>query len=867
MAQKKNHVHRSVRYFLVLMNPQLFCPIRGALKAKLKAKDGLTFTEEKRRIDCINLLLSKGYPKDRIEAETKVIKFGHKGKNSLRADIVVYDRSIVSVKALAEDKRRGCMKIIGEIKRGFADADSAKSEQLKPALDLIPSTDVLGIYWDDVEQSIFYKKVSGSVIETVEASIAMLPAFGSPLAAKDIHYGDLKPDTDLVKRFARLDDILHQAGHSKDDRYDILFKLLLTKIFDEQSNRPKNGRMIVQDFSVGDVPDSDILEIFEKGLESALTLYGSHLPKKPSKKIGCSGASLRQIAKIICPIDILGSSPQVIQDFFMYFGRSLYKVDLAQYFTPYEVIDLIVRIVNPKFGDVVRDPACGTADFLVGAMRVAEERHGANIAAQLHGVDTADMAVTLSVFNMILNGDGSSHIEQGDSLKELPKHEGKYTVALCNPPFGTRIVEKRKEVLAQFELGTEEVSGKRVPLKSQETGLLFVEVCLRSVRAGGRVGILLPNGYLGNRGGRYQVFREWLLRHARVAAVIGFPRFTFKKSGADVSASVVVLEKREEPLADLSTMADFPIHFNLVEKVGWDLQSKRSGRIYKRDPRDGSLVLDADSNEPVLDADFERVLSDLYSSTVVDAFDWLADGVTGAASTGGWIVQAADVIARSDLCLDPKRWSSKHASLVEAIASVNHFKISDVIRPVSRRLKKKADATYRYVEIEKMYESFGAYISNDYYGWALPDRGKQVAAPGDIFIANIWSSAGKWMIAGDEASDGHLIVTTGCTHFEIIPGQEPLLPDLVFGLSSEAFRVQMRALATGSDGLSSIATEDICSVILPKITTGAVREQFRDRVAEAKAGQLVLPRVVREELALTAPGTNVPLRSAHVVQV
>ncbi|MDF1716164.1 MAG: N-6 DNA methylase [Antarcticimicrobium sp.] len=847
-------------------NPQLFCPIRGALKAKLKAKDGLTFTEEKRRIDCINLLLGKGYPKDRIEAETRIIRFGHKGKNSLRADVVVYDRPAAAVKALADDKRRAAMKIIGEIKRDSADSESAKNDQLKPALDLAPSIDALGIYWDDVEQTIFYKEVKEGAIETKEASIAMLPNFGSPLAAKDIFCADLKPATDLVRRFARLDDILHQAGHPKDDRYSILFQILLTKIFDEQNARPKNGRMIIQDFSIRSISDSDVHSIFEKGLETALTVYGTHLPKKPSKKIGSSGATLRQVSQIICPIDILGSSPQVIQDFFMYFGRFLYKVDLGQYFTPYEVIDLVVRMVNPKFGDVVRDPACGTADFLVGAMRVADERHGANISPQLHGVDTADMAVNLSVFNMILNGDGSSSIVKGDSLKEMLQHEDKYTVALCNPPFGTRIVEKRKDVLAPFELGTEEKDGKRVPLKSQETGLLFVEVCMRSVRPGGRVGIILPNGYLGNRGKRYADFRQWLLRHAKVAAIVGFPRFTFKKSGADVSASVLILERRAEPLEDLSNVPDQPVHFNLVEKVGWDLQSNRSGRRYMRDPKDGSIVLDATTNEPILDADFSRVLSELYSSTVVDAFDWLSEGVPGASSGAGWVVQMSDILA-NDLCLDPKRWSQKHADLVTAIGSVDHFKVGDVVRPVIRKLKKDPSDTYRYVEIEKIYENFGSYIANEHFGWAMPDRGKLVAAPGDLFIANIWSSAGKWMIAGDEAADGHLIVTTGCTHFEVIPGQEALLPDLIFGLSSEAFRVQMRARSTGSDGLSSVATEDISSIILPKIKTQAVRDQFEDRLAEIKSGDLVLPGVAREELRKQVPKANIPPRSSHVVQV
>lgn len=848
-------------------NPQLFCPIRGLLKAKLKAKDGLTFTEEKRRIDCLNLLLSKGYPKDRIEAETVVIKFGHKGKNSLRADVVVYDQPVATIKAFPEEKRRSRMKIIAEIKRDSADAESAKKDQLKPALNLVPSTDSIGIYWDDVEQSVFYKVVSGGVIETKEGSIATLPNFGSPLAAKDIFYNDLKPATDLVKRFARLDDHLHQAGHGKDERYTILFKVLLLKIFDEQSARPKNGRMIIQDFSIRDCSDKDVESIFELGLANALTVYGTNLPKKPSKKMNCTGATLRQVSKIICSLNILGSSPQVIQDFFMYFGRFLYKVDLGQYFTPYEVIDLIVRIVNPKFGDVVKDPACGTADFLVGAKRVAMERHGADISAQVYGVDTADMAVNLSVFNMILNGDGHSNIWQGDSLKELAKEDSKYTIALCNPPFGTRIVEKRKDVLAAFELGTEEKGEKRVPLSAQETGLLFVEVCLRSVAPGGRVGIILPNGYLGNRGTRYVDFRRWLLRHARVAAIIGFPRFTFKKSGADVSASVVVLERREEPLSDLAVMPDFPIHFNLVEKVGWDLQSKRSGRVYKRNPNDGAVLLDAKTNEPLLDADFDRVLAELYSSTVVDAFPWLSEGVQEAHSSGGWVVQASSITARSDLSLDPKRWCEKYTSVVAAIDVVPHFKIGDVIRPVTRKLKKTSDAVYRYVEIEKMYENFGAYIADEYYGWALPDRGKLVAAPGDIFIANIWSSAGKWMIAGDEAHDGKLIVTTGCTHFELIPGKSALLPDLVFGLSSEAFRVQMRALATGSDGLSSIATEDICSIVLPKITTKAVRDSIQERITESKSGDLVLPRVVREELAATAPTTNVKPRSSHVVQV
>jgi type I restriction enzyme M protein len=158
-------------------------------------------------------------------------------------------------------------------------------------------------------------------------------------------------------------------------------------------------------------------------------------------------------------------------------------------------------------------------------------------------------------------------------------------------------------------------------------------------------------------------------------------------------------------------------------------------------------------------------------------------------------------------------------------------------------------------------------VSDEHRGWQMPARGRLVAAPGDVFIANIWSSAGKWMIAGDDAQDGRLIVTTGCSHFELIPGQEKLLADLVFGLCSEAFKVQMRARAAGSDGLSSISVPDICSIALPRMTSAKVREQIERRILEARAGQLILPRVVRDELAEHSPEANIPLRSSHVIQV
>jgi type I restriction enzyme M protein len=752
------------------------------------------------------------------------------------------------------------------------------------------ATKIIGIHWDNGEPPIYFRSRSkGSARRAERASVTALPPVALPPGTNRLRYSDLKLLTDVTTLFRELDDLLHRAGRIREDRHTILLKLLLVKLYDEERAQENHGSyMLIQDFrSVDPAWDGAVERIFTAALHAALALYDGVLAESAPRTIACSAEVLREVSGILCGVRLLGALPQVIQDLFMYFGRFHYRVDLGQYFTPCEVIRLIVEIVNPRANERVIDPACGTADFLVGAKQVAEERHRADISSHLHGYDITPLAVHLSIFNLLLSGDrGYADVQTRDTLLHPLDHEGQYHVALCNPPFGSRIVEKRAEALNRFELVTAKKSGLGLMPKAQEAGLLYVEKCLRAVMPGGRVGILVPNGYLGNRSERYLEFRRWLLRNARVAAVIGFPRFTFKKSGADVSASALILERREEPLPDLSGVADHPIHFNLVEKVGWDLQSKYGNRIYKRDPRDGTEILD-ETGARIPDTDFEAARLDALTSAAVDAFPWMAQGERlahrglahrglahrGLAHRGqaraseGWSVQAAEILTHPDLCLDPKRWCRKHIGVLKSTRAVPHLQVGQVIRPVSRSLRKKPEVSYRYVEIEKIYEAFGAYVSDECFGWELPDRARHVAAPGDIFIANIWSSAGKWMIAGDEAQDGRLIVTTGCTHFELIPGQEDRLPELVFGLCSEAFKVQMRALATGSDGLSSVAVSDICSIVLPRMQSPVVRAQIERRISEARAGQVVLHRVVRDELAVIAPETNVPLRSSHVVQV
>ena len=286
-----------------IANPILHCPIRGKLKVPTRAKDGLTFTEEKHRIDCIKYLLALGYPKNRIKTETVVLNFGHKGHNSLRADIVVYNCAVSELDALTSEQQRSRINLIAEIKRNNKSAKSAKEDQLKPALALVQKKSVLGIYWDDIEQSLFFKEDSDGQIQILEASISHLPTYGSKFKIKPIKYSDLVPAHDLVKIFERFDDILHQAGHDLEERYEILLQIILAKIYDEQGKKQKNDAMTIQDFSVMSLDDKEVLAIFDTALSVSLVLYQKYLFKKIEGAFAVRGDTLRELSKILCRIN------------------------------------------------------------------------------------------------------------------------------------------------------------------------------------------------------------------------------------------------------------------------------------------------------------------------------------------------------------------------------------------------------------------------------------------------------------------------------------------------------------------------------------------------------------------------------------
>lgn len=819
----------------------LHCPIRGALRVKQRAADSLTFTEEKHRIDAIRYLLQRRYPRENFGVETTLFRLGRDGRNSFRTDFAIYDCPWDDVRGKSTEQRLEHLRILAEVKRDNLSAESAKANQVRSALQLVPDMDALGVYWDDVEQRFFYRKVEGNRSGVHEAPISKIPDWGHALGSTQLFYPDLEPAKDLVRIFDEIEDAFHPYVADKSSRYLIIQQLLLTKIHDETTHRARSDRapaaLSFQDFSAEAVNDDEVVRRLNAALARAAGHYNLYLPENKTIEANfhCPPEALRNASKILAPVNVLKSKTQVIQAFYMKFAKSLYKWDLAQYFTPHEVIDFIVDLTNPQPGEHVFDPACGSADFLISAFRKA----GPTAENCVWGADNSEQAVQISILNMVMNGDGKTQIINQDSLRAYSDKSQEFSVVLCNPPFGTKIVERRFEVLRKFdmgykwEFGSEGRVGKKEEARtSQQTGILFAELCVRQCLVGGRIGIILPNGYLGNRGAEYVALREWLLRHTRVVAVMAFPRFTFKKSGADVSASVLILERRDKPLDDARDSEEYIAFFGNIESVGWRAGDKKAVPIYLRNQETGDLIL-TDENEPVLDADFDEITDNFLHSPAADRYLWVLEDrerPRGVQTSG---VAISEILSTLDLNLDPKRYSSKFRKLRAEIVQKPHFVIGDVLEVVAKApFRPKQSEIYRYVEIERI--GVGEFDYNELRGWQLPTRAKLRAEPGDIFIPHVWGCSGKWFIAAGDCTS--LVVTNGCTRLRIREGQEARLIDVVAGLSSEAFAVQMRALATGSDGLAEIVDADLLGITLPEITDQTIRDSIEKHLEPTLVG-------------------------------
>ena len=232
----------------------------------------------------------------------------------------------------------------------------------------------------------------------------------------------------------------------------------------------------------------------------------------------------------------------------------------GQFFTPLSLVRAMVEILDPQPDERVCDPAAGTGGFLAETHIYQLKRHGPNsCSGDLVGVDKDPGLVRFAqALLSILNKDRARMYSFNSlSLLEWEKHTGKsmlgaFDVVLTNPPFGSKIGIKEEKILRQFHFGHVWTRNKNrdcswvqtdVPTGSQDPQILFFELCVRALKPGGRMGIVLPEGVFGNKQTSY--IWDWLERQGDILALLDCPRTTFQP-GTDTKTNVLFFRRKNE---------------------------------------------------------------------------------------------------------------------------------------------------------------------------------------------------------------------------------------------------------------------------------------------------------------------------------
>lgn len=205
----------------------------------------------------------------------------------------------------------------------------------------------------------------------------------------------------------------------------------------------------------------------------------------------------------------------------------------GEYYTPRPLIRTIVKVVNPRIGETVLDPACGSAGFLCEAFNYMHEQISSTSDSEtlqkrtFYGKEKKGLPYIIATMNMIFHGVAAPNIVHCNTLAENMANvmeRDRRDVILANPPFGG---SERAELFDNFNIRT------------SETAYMFMQYFVKMLKAGGRAGIVIKNTFLSN--GDACAIRKMLLEDCNLHTVLDLPSGVF--SGAGVKTVVLFFTK------------------------------------------------------------------------------------------------------------------------------------------------------------------------------------------------------------------------------------------------------------------------------------------------------------------------------------
>ena len=530
------------------------------------------------------------YPKSRIQVEYSV----HFGREVKRADIVIMDKIQITTPYIIVEVKKP------KLKDG--------KEQLKSYCNATGSTMAI---WTNGSQVSYFHRKDPNYFEP----IPNIPT--SDKSLKDILQVDFTFDNlieiDILKTQKKSlkdiildmeDEVLANAGV---DVFEEEFKLVFIKLFDElEGARDKSKNLEFRNYGESDSELKQKIEnIFNKAKKRWEGVFDN------DEKIKLSSSHLSVCISSLESVKLFNSNLEVIDDAFEYLVNKSAKGEKGQYFTPRYVIDMCVKMLNPKKHESMIDPASGSCGFPIHTcfyvwkqiykekgieashLFTAEDKIPEckdYVRENIFGIDFDEKSVRVSKMLNLIAGDGHSNVLYlnsidydnwdewiknedwidiyNDGWKKLKKFRTKkdengsfeFDILMANPPFAGDIKESR--ILARYELSKNE--NDKVQNKVGRD-ILFIERNLNMLKSGGRMAIVLPQGRFNNSSDKR--IRNFINERARILAVIGLHGNVFKPH-TGTKTSVLLLQKWDDKLCP--KVEDYNIFFATMSKPGKD---------------------------------------------------------------------------------------------------------------------------------------------------------------------------------------------------------------------------------------------------------------------------------------------------------
>lgn len=565
-----------------------------------------------------SLVREYGYNKRDIRVEFPI----KLGSRRVRVDIAVFPPGL----SVSEQTQQTASLII-ECKSAKV-RPSMKKDGVDQMISYMAACPNVGVgMWTNGEDMATYAFETDSQGRRSSTEIPDIPHYGDTTETGAPRFEHLRPaaSDSLLFAFRRAHSyIAGNQGMQKPEAFWELLKLIFCKIQDERvSTEPKFYATPKERQNMTGLMrcSARIGNLFDGVKRQYPQIF------RPSEDIELEPKVLAYIVTQLQMYSLLDSDVDVKGKAYEEVVGSNLRGDRGEFFTPRNVCNMMVSMLDPGDDALILDPACGTGGFLVAAMNhvlasVKSEVRASGRSRQLQddtirdrkdyflknhlvGLDFNPNLVRATKMNMVMNNDGSGGLFQSNSLAnpalwadDLRARDlmGSVDVILTNPPFGSKIPIDEPSILEQYDLGHQwdydEESDtwiKSTKTTSRPPEILFIERCVQFLKRGtGRAALVLPDGILGSPGLGF--VRQWILTHTTILASVDLHPDTFQP-GTSVQTSVLVLQRKSEQQVRHEIAAgrimDYDIFMAICDHIGHD---KRGNAVYVRDDQGFEIV-------------------------------------------------------------------------------------------------------------------------------------------------------------------------------------------------------------------------------------------------------------------------------------